>query len=153
MGFWEGGICGRGCWIRPCPAALLPVFSEGSFPWEEVWEGFPQLHGICSVCSWINQLERSCSQTQEGILVENDPQGMFSLEIVEFGPKMPVWIYWDQSRVLGTSLSWITGNAVGIDLILKPGCFLGRTSHSSPFSTSKGSLESWSSAAASCPWM
>lgn len=70
--------------------ALFPVFSEGSFPWEEAreeaWEGLPQVHGMSRDLFRL-LMDRSAGKepfpaatgSREGILVEHDPQGIFSL--------------------------------------------------------------------------
>lgn len=109
-------------------------------PWDE--QGFFQ--GFIHVCSWINAGAVPSSLWEP----PGNPAGkpgiffpMERLEIVELGPKSGSGGI--RAGFLGTRLSWRAGNAVGIGLILKPGCFPGRTSHPSPFPTSKGSLESW----------
>lgn len=66
--------------------ALFPVFSEGSFPWEEAREGLPQVHGMSRDLFRL-LMDKSAGKepfpaatgSREGILVEHDPQGIFSL--------------------------------------------------------------------------
>lgn len=138
--------------------ALLPVFSEGSFPWEEAWEGLSQLHGIFSVCSWINQLGRSCSWQPLGAVRESWWKMIFR----EFFPcgtdgNCGVWPKDAGLDLLGSEQGF--GNKP--ELENQECCwdwpdpqtwlFSGKNLSFLPFSTSKGPLESWSSAAASCP--
>lgn len=151
-GFGNVGICGSGL-VLP---ALLPVFSEGSFPWEEAWEGLPQLHGMSRdlFCPLVDKSAGKGAAPSSLWEPPGNPGGKRSSG--NFFPdgtagNCGVWPkdpsldpvgseqgFWECCWDWADPQTWL---------------FSGKNlSFLIPLSTSKGSLEFWSITAASCPW-